>query len=45
MKWLQTGEKVAWSMDGDEVKVKLPKSYGKINATPAALAFSFTPAE
>lgn len=45
MRWLHTGAKVDWSMDGDDVKVKLPKGYGKINATPAALAFAFVPAD
>lgn len=38
---LQTGEKVEWEVDGDEVKVKLPKSVLKNNIILPALAFSF----
>jgi alpha-L-fucosidase len=45
MKVLQTGEKVKWTVSGDEVKVILPKSLLKMNEAMPALAFAFSPQE
>jgi len=42
MKLLQTGETVQWKMEGDIVKVILPKSLNKMKDI-SALAFSFLP--
>ena len=43
MKLLQTGEKVHWEIEGDQVSVLIPSAVGKMNKVPAALAFSFIP--
>lgn len=44
MKLLETGEKVKWKVEGDNVTVTLPSSLKKKEKLPA-VAFSFTPAE
>jgi alpha-L-fucosidase len=44
MKLLQTGESVKWSMEGNKVKVQLPKSIAAGKEALPALAFAFTPA-
>ncbi len=43
MRLLQTGEKVQWKLEGDQVTVLVPSSVAKMGKVPAALAFSFTP--
>ncbi len=45
LKLLQTGEKLKWSVSGDEVKVSLPKSVLKGGNHLPALAFSFLPSK
>lgn len=45
LKLLQTGEKIKWSVSGDEIKVSLPKSILKAGNHLPALAFSFQPAK
>lgn len=43
MKLLQTGETVKWSMEGNTVKVTVPKSVLSSKEKPPALVFAFTP--
>ncbi len=45
IRWLQTGEKVKWKLEGDAVRVYLPTTFIKANNQLPALAFSFEPAE
>ena len=44
IKWLQTGKKVKWKIEGDSVRVYLPSSAVTAKNANPALAFSFEPA-
>ena len=45
MQWLQTGENVKWTQEGNVVKVYLPSSLKKTKEPLPALAFSYTAAQ
>lgn len=44
IKLLQTGETVKWTVEGDAVKITVPKSIKESKNATAALAFAFVPA-